>query len=170
MAKVTGGDQFRRDLKRLEKETEGGVIRALEVAALEMLNAADPLIPVDQGQVRQQTGFRVDKTALKAFLYSNAPHAPFVEFGTGSKVKVPPELAELASQYKGQKSGSFEDLLRSIQAWCSRKGIDIKAAYPIALSIAKYGISGHGFMYTGLQKGKSVFTRQIAKLVKQIGS
>lgn len=168
MAKITGGDKFRRDLKTLEKETRGGVVRALEVASLEMVNEADQRIPVDQGQVRQQTGFRVDRDALKGFLYSNAPHAPFVEFGTGSKVKVPAELQELAAQFKGKKSGSFQDLLINIQGWCKRKGIDAKAAYPIAMSIAKKGISGHGFMYAGLQKGKSVFTKQISLLVKSV--
>ena len=168
MAKVTGGDRFRRDLKRLEQETRGGVVRALEVTGAEMVNEADNYIPVDMREVRQQTGFRVDKERLLTAMYSNAPHAPFVEFGTGTKVKVPAELQELAARFKGSKGGSFKDLLANIQAWCKRKGIEEKAAYPIAVSIANKGISGHGFMYRGLLKGRALFTKQIAGLVKSL--
>ena len=168
MAKVTGGDQFRRDLKRLEEQTRGGVVRALDVASLEMLSEADKHIPVDQGQVRQQTGVRVDASLLRAYLYSNAPHAPYVDLGTGSKAKIPPELAEVAAQFRGSKGGSFADLLIAIQGWCKRKGIDVKAAYPIARSIARNGISGSQFMYLGLQKGKAVFGQQVGLLMKSV--
>lgn len=168
MAKITGGDKFRKDLKKLEELTRGGVVRALEVSTLEMLNETDKHIPVDQGQVRQQTGVRVDASLLKGFLFSNAPHAPYVDLGTGSKAKIPEELAEVAAQYRGSTGGTFEQLLIAIQGWCKRKGIEEKAAYPIARSIARNGISGSQFMYLGLQKGKAAFGQQIGLLVKSV--
>ena len=165
--KIKGLDKALTELKAINAKTKGGVIRALDLVGLRALDAMDN-VPVDMGKLRQGNGKRVDKDSLKLALFNNVPYAPFVEFGTGARVQVPNELKELAGQFKGQKSGSFDDFLDQIRDWCKRHGIDEKAAYPIAMSILKKGLQPKPFLYPAYLLGKKEFLNQIQLLVKTL--
>lgn len=100
---------------------------------------------------------------------NTAPYAAFVEFGTGSRVKVPAEWRDYAAQFKGLKlGGNIDDFLLSIIEWVRAKGLsgtysaktrrrtggriaqaeqDLDVAYPIFLSILRNGARPHPFLY-----------------------
>lgn len=112
---------------------------------------------ITDGKVR---GYRVQNTA---------PYAPFVEFGTGSRVNVPADWSKYAQQFRGRKisPGGIDDFLLSIVMWVRAKGLsgtrsakgrrkgnsisqqeeDLAVAYPIFLSILRNGSKPHPFLY-----------------------
>ena len=56
--------------------------------------------PVDTGRLRMGNMFDVSKKLDKQ-LFNDIEYAPYVEFGTGGLVSVPPGLEEIAIQFKG---------------------------------------------------------------------
>lgn len=121
------------------------------------------VVPIEKGEFR---GYRVMNTA---------PYAPYVEFGTGSRVDVPSEWSAYAMQFKGRGGGgNSHDFLISIAQWVRAKGItgrysvktrrrvgskssqeqeDMAAAYPIFLSIMRNGSRPHPFLYPAYVAG-----------------
>lgn len=122
------------------------------------------VVPIEKGEFR---GYRVMNTA---------PYAPYVEFGTGSRVSVPSEWSAYAMQFKGKRvgGGNLDDFLISIAQWVRAKGItgrysvktrrrlgskstqeqeDLEAAYPIFLSILRNGAKAHPFLYPAYVAG-----------------
>ena len=67
----------------------------------EMAQTARRLAPIDTGKLRQSIRKRkVEQFAAE--VTAGAPYAPYMEFGTGGLVEVPPELAEVAIKFKGR--------------------------------------------------------------------
>lgn len=115
---------------------------------------------VDTGILRSKT--QVDIATAKnpiALVYSGTDYAPFVEFGTKSKVSVPAELKSYARQFKGSKKGSFDELLKKIEKWANRKGLPREAVFPIALSIARNGTSAKPFLFPAYFKNRKNFIK-----------
>ncbi len=104
---------------------------------------------------------------LSARVWTNKFYAPYVEFGTKSRVQIPPEIAQYASQFKGKGGGSFDELLKQIRLWCKRKGIDEKAAYPIALELAKKGRKATPFLYPAFKAEEQKFIARIKKVMQE---
>lgn len=145
------------------------------------LLGSQTVVPIDKGQY---VGYRVVNTA---------PYAPYVEFGTGSKVDVPAEWKTYARQFKGRGGGgNSHDFLLSIAQWVRAKGItgrysvktrrrlgskssqeqeDMAVAYPIFLSIMRNGSRPHPFLYpayvTGVKKIIQDVKQAIAAAVKK---
>lgn len=86
----------REAILQMEAETEA-VARGIELKA-------KTLAPTDLGKLGQS--IRAEKvTNLKWKIVAGgliAPYAPFVEFGTGTKVKVPEEWKDIAWAFKGK--------------------------------------------------------------------
>lgn len=83
---------------------------------------------------------------------ASARYAAYIEFGTRKYAasyvgSLPQDWASYAATFKGSAGGTFQEFLLSIIAWCKRKGIDDKAAYPIARSIMINGIRPKPFLY-----------------------
>jgi hypothetical protein len=83
---------------------------------------------------------------------ASAKYAAYIEFGTRKYAasyvgSLPPDWASYAATFKGSAGGTFKEFVLSIMAWCRRKGIDEKAAYPIARSIMINGIKPRPFLY-----------------------
>lgn len=91
-----------------------------------------------------------------------------MEFGTGTKVKVPAGFAEMAKQFQGKGRGNWKDALEAIKVWCKSKGIDEKAAYPILAKIIGAGINPQPFLYPSYQKGKKDLVVNLEKLLKSV--
>jgi hypothetical protein len=146
-------------------------------------------LPVDEGGLKQQTGFK-KLDDLQWELFSGKHYAPFMEFGTKSKARIPAELKDFASQFnlKGPKIG-FDEFLRIITAWVRRKGIagrfsvktrrrvgskatqaaeDSAAAYPIALSILRHGVKPHPFFFDPVFEGRDKLIQKIKQIVDNI--
>jgi hypothetical protein len=98
----------------------------------------------------------------------NAFYAPFVEFGTGKYVKLPPDASwqTFAAQYKGKKgSENVNDMFANMVQWVQKKGLhgvtasgrskrgkkatdDIyRIAAAITIHILRHGSKPHPFLY-----------------------
>jgi HK97 gp10 family phage protein len=123
--------------------------------------------PVNFGQLRlsiQNTTATIQLN--RSLIFSNAPYSAFVEFGTGSKVKVPPGFEKLASEFKGKGGGSFDDFLDNIRDWCKKKGIDEKLAYPIAVSILRTGIKPQPYFIPAYLVGVASYAKKLSKSIE----
>lgn len=106
-----------------------------------------------------------------AAVVSTSKYAAYIEFGTrkfaASYVSsLPQDWATYAATFQGKSpmSGTFADMVKSIMGWCRRKGIDEKAAYPIARKIIINGIKQRPFLYPSVNKNLP----QLIKDIKDI--
>lgn len=134
-------------LKALDEMTEkvskqvGGEI---EEAANRIEAGAKNKAPTDMGDLRQSINAQFDPKTLQASVGTNLFYAPFVEFGTGSRVQIPAGLESYASQFKNSSQGDFT---ANITAWLERKGIPEEAWGAIMASIARNGTYPHPFLF-----------------------
>lgn len=169
------------------------VDQVIEARANEMATMAKRLAPVDMGGLRANTGYK--KNGFLSYeLYSNLFYAPYIEFGTKTYVKVPPELKENAEKARQQKNkGDFGDFILALVRWIKRKGLagtsitqiksgqkkgqfrrnkkateekEIKLAYQIAYIIMKKGIKRQPFIYPSFMMYKNKLINDVAKLMK----
>lgn len=80
-----------------------GVADELNATAFEIVNDAQALAPVDDGNLRANIRVARDEEFSK-LIESGAEYSAYVEFGTGTNVNVPAEpegLVEFAMQFKG---------------------------------------------------------------------
>ncbi len=96
---------------------------------------------------RLKTSIDVRGSGLSREVFTDVKYAPYVEFGTKSKVDIPPGLEGYAMQFKGKKGGSYEDMEKSIKVWAKRKGIPEEAVYPIIKSILHKGTKAQPFLF-----------------------
>ena len=92
-----------------------------------------------------------------ASVVASAKYAAYIEFGTRKYAadyvsSLPADWQTYAATFKGKAGGTFKEFLLSIMGWVSRKGIDKKAAYPIARKIMIDGIRAKPFLYPSVQK------------------
>ena len=102
--KIEGLDKLLKDLRGLGKEGEKRIAETTKAVSKDMEREAKREAPVDLGALRQSIqAIEIDKLNWKvvANATGTAPYAAFQEFGTGGLVDVPPELADVAIQFKG---------------------------------------------------------------------
>ena len=108
---------------------------------------------------------------------NNAYHAPYIEFGTGGKVKVPEQLREIALQIQGRKpdeNRNFAAMVGSIYEWGVRKGyIDKKdkkgrqKARWWAIRILKNGIDPQPFLYPAFVTSRKTIVDRIKRVIEK---
>lgn len=168
------------ELTKRFKEVPEKVKQQVEIAtylnAEECADNAKSNAPVDMGALRQ--GIRAQKLGKKVFrgyrVVANAdgrsPYAPYVEFGTGRYVSVPPELARVASRFKGKSPGTFAEAFENIARWAKRKGIPRDAVYPIIMAILRNGTKPKPFIYPAFVRQRKQFINDVEKVVdREIG-
>lgn len=95
---------FYKYLKNLEGDVADFVRAEVEDSILAIETEAANEVRVDTGALKnsiQSTPIKVSKNKITGGVEVGAEYAPYVEFGTGTRVKVPSELTAFASQYKG---------------------------------------------------------------------
>jgi HK97 gp10 family phage protein len=95
---------FYKYLKNLESQVSDYVRAEIEDSMLAIESEATNNVAVDTGALKnsiQSTPIKVTKNEITGGVEVGASYAPYVEFGTGTKVKVPSELSNFAQQYKG---------------------------------------------------------------------
>ena len=188
--KIEGLDKLKARIKELPKDVQEEVVGEIqawgnEVNAAQLANISQQKIQ-DLGALQQNTKAVPNPDGVE--LISNVYYAPFIEFGTGAKVKVPAELNDYAIQFKGQKRGDYYDFLNNILDWVKRKGIAarysvktrkalnskadkerlIETAQRIADSILRNGIKPRPYFFDPyLKKRRSLLVR-IAKVISKI--
>lgn len=153
-------------LQAFGKDMEKKIDLELEAIAFQVEADAKKMAPKNFGKLAQS----ISHKKLKNLLWKvtvNEIYGAYMEFGTGAKVRVPSEFADIAKSFQGKKgTGNFKQALESIKVWCRSKGIDEKAAYPILAKILGAGINPRPFLYPAYQKGKKDLLKNLEKLVK----
>lgn len=153
-------------LQAFGKDIEKKIDLELEAIAFQVEGDAKKLAPKNFGKLAQSISHKKVKSLVWKVTV-NEIYGPYMEFGTGAKVRVPVEFAEMAKSFQGKKgTGTFKDALEAIKVWCRSKGIDEKAAYPILAKILGAGISPQPFLYPAYKKGEKDLLKNLEKLVK----
>ena len=156
------------NLRKYGKEAEKDIQGVTEQVARNIEKNAKQSAPANYGKLGQSIiTEKVNLTTYKVVV--NAPYGAYMEFGTGTKVNVPSELASVAKQFKGKKMGNFKTALEDIKQWCRSKGIDEKAAYPILAKILKVGIAPRPFLYPAYLVGKAEYLDKLKKVLDKYG-
>ena len=100
-----------------------------------------------------------------------AKYGAYIEFGTRKFAaayvgSLPADWQAYAATFKGKTGGTFEQFLLSIIGWVGRKGIDKKAAYPIARKIMIDGIKPKPFIYPSVNKTLPVLRKNLRAIFK----
>jgi len=106
-----------------------------------------------------------------ASVTASAKYAAYIEFGTRKYAaayvsSLPADWQAYAATFKGPAGGTFNEFLLSIMGWVSRKGIDKKAAYPIARKIMIDGIRAKPFLYPSVQKTLPELRKNLRSIFK----
>lgn len=162
---VKGINETIKELRKFGKDAEKLIDAETEAIAFQIENDAKVLAPKNFGKLAQSiSNAKVKMSNYKVTV--NEKYGAFMEFGTGTKVQVPAEFKDMATSFKGQKSGTFKEGLEAIKIWCRAKGIDEKAAYPIFAKILGAGVNPQPFLYPAYIKGKKDYLNNLTKLVK----
>lgn len=147
---VVSLQQFAEILEGMPKEINGAVIKGLRSAAMravgfvvEEIDQAQPYPAVNFGHLRQSIKWA--KTARGAQVFSDAPHFPFIEYGTRAHF---PPLAPLVV-WATRKFGVPEDEARAI-------------AWAVAIKISKEGIAPRHFFAKGMARMHAIVEGEIA--------
>lgn len=100
--KIKGLDSLQSKLKNLPKEIKQEAIADIEDAADAIVMKAIQKVPVDLGVLKQSIGNEPKNGGLNYIVFVGAEYAPYIEFGTGTAVEIPTELAGYAKQFKGE--------------------------------------------------------------------
>ena len=164
---IKGLTKVLKDLEKFGDEAKKEVDTITKVTSMDIVADAKAFAPKNNGKLAQSIVFtKVGEADYKVVV--NSPYGAYVEFGTGSKVKIPTELQAVASQFKGKKAGTFEEGLRAIKDWCKSKGIPENAAYPIFMSILRKGQEPQPYLYPAFVKGGTQFLKDLKKLLKDL--
>lgn len=151
-------------LKTMSAQLQDEIAQEVKASAYDTLRIAKQLAPVDKGSLRQNT--TIEQTGKYEYKIGNEKdYAPYIEFGTGIRTIIPPELSEFASQFKGATGEKWEDGLKEIEKWCKRKGIPVELAYPIWITILNDGIEPQPFLYPAFKLGRKVLQTRIKRLI-----
>jgi HK97 gp10 family phage protein len=169
---VKGLNKVIQELRKFGKEAEKIIDAETQAIAFQIEQDAKRLAPKNFGKLAQSISFR-KKSSMNYELTVNEFYGGYMEFGTGTKVHIPAEFADMAASFRGNNSGkSFKQGLESIKVWCRAKGIPEEAAYPIFAKILGAGINPQPFLYPAYIKGKKDYLvnlkRALAKFKKKI--
>ena len=141
--------QFADVLEDMPKEVEGAVVRGLRSAALrgvgfvtEEIDATSPYPPNNFGTLRSSTHWAPLKNGAQ--VYNDAPHFPFMEYGTRPHM---PPIAPLI-QWATRKFGVDEGEATAI-------------AWAVAKKIAREGIAPRGFFRRAMARMQAIVEGEI---------
>lgn len=166
--KVTGLKSVVGKLKAFGDEGKLMTSAIIQSTADQITAEAKINAPKNLGKLAQSIIKQSQNEGLRATVEVGEVYGVFVEFGTGAQVEVPAELQDIASQYKGYKSGDFDEFLKEIKAWCKQKGIEEEAAYPIAVSILKKGLKPQPFLWPAYVKHRNELVPKLKKALERL--
>ena len=155
------------ELKAFGEKAEKLINAETQAIAFQIEADAKKLAPKNFGKLAQSISHLEVKPALYKVTV-NELYGAYMEFGTGSKVKVPAEFADMAATFKGKKQGSWKEGLEAIKVWCKAKGIPEEAAYLIFAKILGAGINPQPFLYPAWVNGKKDYQNNLERLLKSL--
>jgi HK97 gp10 family phage protein len=183
---LNGMKELEGKLNNLTTVLKKDVSDEINSSALNIQKQAKRLAPVNFGKLRGSIALKKDSD-LTYSVAAYASYAAYVEFGTGGKVSIPAGYESFASQFRGQKGGTYYDFLLAILDWIKKKGIvagtyniktkrrlgnkaqkfneDVKLAESIAFSILKKGINPQPFLIPSFENEKPKLIQRLNKLL-----
>jgi len=159
--------KFKGDFKRFSEKKTKKLQDATMLSAYNILKGAKERVPRYQSRLHNSLRVIQAQNRLSARVWTNVEYAPFVEFGTKSKVSIPSEIAQYAAQFIGSVKGTFKDLVDQIKVWCRRNGIPDAAAFPIALELALHGVKARPFLYPAFKAEIPKYVQAIKTIMNQ---
>jgi HK97 gp10 family phage protein len=185
---VNGMDKIFSDFKKYTEKVKVEVALEINASALNIQSNAKKNAPVNFGTLRNSIQLKEELGEGKLIytIGSQLPYAPYVEFGTGPKVSVPSNYTEFAMQFKGNKGGTFKQMVEALMLWVKAKGItgtysvktgkrtgskqvrqsqDKSAAYAIAISILKKGLRPQPYLIPAYEQEIPKLKENIKKVL-----
>lgn len=160
--KIKGLDKVIKELKGFGEQGVKMISNITSNTADDISGNAIVLAPSNNAKLRQSIHV-VKINELNYKIVVGVSYGAYVEFGTGVKVQIPTEMKDIAAQFKGSGGGSFEQGLKSIEDWCRSKGIDVKLAYVIFVSLLNKGMDAQPFLYPAFVKGRKQYLKDLEK-------
>jgi len=136
-------------------------------AANKIRSDAEKLAPKNFSELVNSINF--EKVGLMQYsIFANAYHAPYIEFGTKKKTKVPAEMSAVAAVVKGRpKRGTFAEMVDNIQDWIKKKGIAATQVTQVKTGKRKGQFKKSGALVQAIYERQLAF--HIAKRILQNG-
>lgn len=157
--KFIGADSVKQRFDQWDASTRNKLKKALNKAALELMNDAKRECPVDMGQLRASIRPTFYQNGLTAEVSTNVGYGAFVEFGTGPLGRATYD-GELPSGYVYGPGGKMPPLA-PLREWCRRHHIDPRLAFVIARKIGKNGMKARPFMWPAFVKARRTIGEDI---------
>jgi HK97 gp10 family phage protein len=141
---VEGLDKLKKKFGKIPEDIAAEVDAELHAATLDFEDRAAREAPVNLGGLRN--GIKsVTVGEMHHEIVSNADYSAYVEFGTRGKVNIPPDLQQMAAQFKGK--GAKGDAKKMIYEWCRNKGIPQEIWGWIFVKIMRDGTKAQPFFF-----------------------
>ena len=166
-----GFEKLYEKFKSLDTAAKVEVKKEFNASALKIQSTAKKLAPVNFGNLRNSIILSEvgDEKDFVFTVAAKAKYAPYVEFGTGSKVSVPSNYQDYAAKFKGKTNGTFKQMIEALMLWVQRKGIsgknDRQTAYLIARSILRKGIRPQPFMIPAFEQEKPKLLKRLKEIL-----
>jgi len=97
---VSGIEQAFRNIEKYKSSVTDRLEKDVNIALINVQTDAKRNAPVDTGRLR--SSIHLTQAGLEGTVHTNVSYAPFMEFGTGSKVDIPEGQEQYAAQFKGE--------------------------------------------------------------------
>lgn len=162
--KLEGAREFEKKLKQIHKEIRAEVTEEIKDAGRKWEQGAKRDAPKDQGRLAQS--IKSKGRVMEAEVTVSVEYAPYVEWGTKRRVKVPADIADYASQFRGNKGGvSGLSLQKLLYAWMDRVGIPDDKQWAVLMSILANGIKPHPFFFIQRPKVEADMIKNIKAIL-----
>ena len=180
---ISGVKQIEQAIKKMDKAATEGLMKEMDASALNIQKAAKRRAPGFDGKLRQSLMISIGNRGLSRTVVSTVKYAPYVEFGTRSKVQIPPGYEGFAAQFKGRGGGTFRELFDSMVRWVKKKNLaQITNSYTgrkstkkadvnylamyIAWLIIRHGVRPQPFLIPSYEEEKPKLIKRLKNLFK----
>ena len=157
---ISGIKQVEDAIKKIDAKATKGLSAEMAASAINIERSAKRLAPGNLGKLRQSINHDTGNSLFKS-VFSTVEYAPYVEFGTRGKARIPAGFEAFAAQYKGKGA---KGAWKAIEFWIKRKGIDPKFTFVIFRSIMRNGIAPQPFMIPAYEKEKPALLKRLKAL------
>ncbi len=169
----------------IKSEVNGVMTRGGQV----FVRAAQRDSPIDMSFLRRGITFMPNPVVnMTVEFISSSEYSSYMEFGTKARVRIPPQFATYAAQFKSTgKGNSGKGFYNSILEWVKRKGIGAaktksgrpskssdslagqeQVAYLIYRSILRHGVKPHPFFFKNLPLAKETIETGIRAITSNL--
>ena len=148
----------------LGKDIESKIDVEIEEISVQIEGDAKLFAPKNNGDLMRS----ISHAKVKSLVWKvtvNEKYGAYIEFGTGAKVKVPPEFKVIADSYKGKKNGTFDDFIEAMTLYFKQKGYDTKYVWIACINKINNGMNPQPFLYPAYKKGVKDLKTNLKKLL-----